>query len=169
MGKMPGFFTFKMSKSTYVVIGVLVVVLLAIGGMDQQMKKNRARGRSLSAAPQEMNLVASVPASSQQDVVDTNLEWGADPFGDKFSLPITPSEGEAAPGSEGPESGIVPPASRLQGIARGPGGEIALIDGELMRPGDRVGKMRLMHIGQDYVILAGGGQTVRLALSSPRE
>ena len=166
---MSGFFTVKLSKSTYLAGGVLVLALLVIGGMDLQIKKSKARARSLGGA------APAVPEAAAQDVgpavnrgnlgwarTDGRLEWGADPFGNRFHISLP--QADDAPGADEEEVEGTPAVPSLQGIITGPGGKMALINGELMRVGDRLNEIRLLHIGEDYVAVSQSGRSMTLTM-----
>jgi hypothetical protein len=169
---MSGFFNVKLTKSTYGAVGVLVLVLLVIGGMDLQIKKSKARARSLVAAAPVAPAVPGVVAQNANAAVSQSslgwesmnggLEWGADPFTGKFRILVPQSEGETASDEEGPEVTVTAP--RLEGIVRGPNGNMALVNGQLMRVGSTMNCIRLIHIGQDHVILSQGGRQMRLTM-----
>ncbi len=81
-----------------------------------------------------------------------------DPFGAKKPVTVSP------PPEKPRVAEVIPPEPRrpslvLMGIMDIAGSKIAIIDNEILRPGEMVGQQRIDHIADDHVILLDGDET----------
>ncbi len=146
---------------TYVLAGLLLVTLLGVRSLDEQQKAARARARAVAAAalPPPATLAARMRDAYQNDIP---AGWGRDPFGRTTQDagdddPISRSTPSARPSSGG--TGLY-----LQGIMVGPTGRTALINGDVVREGERVGPYEVLSIGKRTVMLMQNGSVTTLAL-----
>jgi hypothetical protein len=94
----------------------------------------------------------------------TVLLWpaGADPLGDPTRPPPDFRRPAAAPASPAaPEGGW-----RLDAVLIGPDRDLALLNGRLVRPGERIAGALVLAVGPRGVRLRVGGREVRVALPS---
>jgi len=150
-----------MNPRTYVLVGLLVAALLYVQSLDGQAKRARLRAQAAGGPPPPAQLAAAPP--KQGIPTPTEPGWGNDPFRRQF----------------GPGSAVVPaPASvqrhsdpapagaglELQGVMNGPSGRTALINGEVVREGERIGSREVVQIGARMVTLLDRGTVTTLTL-----
>jgi len=145
---------------TYVLAGLLLVTLLGVHSLDEQQKAARARARAAGAVAPPPAVLAARSRDAYQD--DIPAGWGRDPFGRTAQDagdddPISRSTPSMRPTSGG--SGLY-----LQGIMVGPTGRTALINGDVVREGERVGPYEVLSIGKRTVMLIQNGNVTTLAL-----
>lgn len=153
-----------MNPRTYVLVGLLALMLLWIQSLDRKAKGLRAQGRAATTAASAAPAPAvPVPAARRAVVASITPGWGGDPFARRFS----------ASGDEGPAlaplRGAVTPGPRptglyLQGVMAGPLGRTALINGNTYREGERIGTLEVMQIGRRSVMLLDHGTVTTLHL-----
>jgi len=147
-----------MNRRTYALVGILVVVLLWIYSLDGKTRGLRAKGASFAAAPS----VAVMPAASPRAVAATPTPpgWGEDPFHRRFRIGGAPPvmTRTASTGSR-PGGGLY-----LQGVMNGPRGRSALVSGEVVGEGDRIGGREVLQIGTRSVLILDRGTVVTLTL-----
>jgi hypothetical protein len=148
-----------MNPRTYLLVGVLAVVLVWIYSLDEKTRTLRAHGRGGSApAPS----VAVLPASASRVVAATPTPpgWGEDPFQRRFRIGGEPAT--ATPRA----AGVAPRGAGLylQGVMNGPRGRTALVNGEVVREGDRFGGREVLQIGARSVLILDQGTVVTLSL-----
>lgn len=152
-----------LNPRTYVLLGLLVAVLLWIQALDARQKALRAKAAAGPAPP------AAVPAVAASATPRANPEavrpgWGADPFARRFSAAgdrVTaraPRRGQSA-ASRARATGLY-----LQGVMSGPLGRTALINGSVVREGERIGGREVLQIGRRSVVLLENGTVVTLTL-----
>src|SRR5262245_59177466 len=134
-----------MNPRTYVLVGFLVVMLLWIQSLDQKRKELRAKMPAVTIAPAAaLPLLAKNPERGAMRAEATPSGWGMDPFerrvfdGKETAAQARPIARAAATGSY---SDLY-----LQGIMEGPMGRTALINGEIVREGQRIGTREVIQI-----------------------
>jgi len=151
-----------MNPRTYVLVGFLVLVLVWIQSLDQKRRDLRARTPAVTVAPAPaMPMPVKLAAQGDARAEATPAGWGEDPFerrvfGGKESEPaVRPAARGAAPVSSG---------LYLQGIMDGPAGRTALINGEIVREGQRIGTREVIQIGRKAVMILDKGNVTTLTL-----
>jgi len=148
-----------MNRRTYALVAVLAVVLLWVYSLDSKTRGPRDKGASMAAAAPS---VAVVPAAAPRAVAATPTPpgWGEDPFQRRFRIGDAPPPAmrHASAGSR-PGSGL-----HLQGVMRGPRGKSALVNGEVVGEGDRIGGREVIQIGTRTVLILDRGTVVTLTL-----
>lgn len=152
----------RLSVRTYVLAGLLVATLLGVRTLDEKEKAARARARAAGAS-------ATVPAAAMLAVRsrdaamdDIPSGWGRDPFARSFVDALDDDAARrSAPGvrTSSRSAGLY-----LQGIMVGPTGRTALINGEVCREGDRVGRYEVLSIGKRSAMLIQNGSVTTLTL-----
>lgn len=172
-------------------VGALEVVWL-LGGLD--LLRGKSVTGPVGRLKQEVDQVKSLiekasealkadPASVGRAPMAGASPSSGDPLRDPFALPqgvrlLTQPSGSAdpkAPGEAGasPEKELAkavppePPARELSGILVGPHDRVAIIDGTLVRTGDRIEGDHVIAIRRDHVVLARDGQRRTLRLPPP--
>ncbi len=148
-----------MNVRTYVLVGVLVTVLLWIYSLDERTRALRSRARTSAGATPAASVLAPPPARAAA-ATPTPLGWGEDPFQRRFRV-----GGEPAAAPRGRDDG--PPRGAglfLQGIMNGPRGRTALVNGEVVGEGGRVGGREVLQIGTRSVLILDRGTVVTLSL-----
>jgi hypothetical protein len=118
--------------STGVVLGSLAVAVDPARGADVEVVVRSSDVSALS----ELNL-AALDALRKP-------EWGRDPF-------VLPRPEEVMAGT-----------LHLTAILYGQDSSLAVINGQLLKPGDNVEGRRILKIGEDYVVVREGTRTRRL-------
>ncbi|MBI5836064.1 MAG: hypothetical protein HZB25_02355 [Candidatus Eisenbacteria bacterium] len=154
----------KMTRSAYVLLALLALVLAWTQAMDRKVKAMRARAAATATAapanPASAVTVAVAPAQADVAVVRV-APWGEDPFW----------KSEAAARSGGPAQRHQPwkPSGRglkLNGILWG-GSEAASsaqICDEVVRVGDKAYRWTILRITQNSVTLTDRGAVITLKL-----
>jgi len=146
---------------TFVLLGLLVVALVWIRSLDVKQKTTRAGAAAAVPAPPPPATI--VPVKSPGAAVAATPEgWGSDPFARRSA-----DAGEAAGSGRAVRRGegtAPPPGLYLQGIMVGPLGKTALINGEVIREGQRVGSREVIQIGQRSVMILDNGVVRTLTL-----
>lgn len=149
--------------STYVLIAVLVVTLWGAYAIEMKDRAARARARATggagSPAPAGAALVAGGRASLP---AEATTGWGRDPFRKSFS--DGGDEGVAAPVWRSGRPSSSGSGLFLQGVMVGPTGRTALINGQIVREGDRVGSYSILSIGHRSVVLMQNGSATTLTI-----
>ena len=147
-----------MNTRTYALVGVLLAMLLWIHSLDEKTRVMRARGATGGVAPGPAVLAAASGRGST--VTPTPPGWGADPFDRRFRLGREPnSEPPSGAKPTGRGSGLY-----LQGVMNGPRGRTALVNGEVVREGDRIAGREVLQIGARSVLLLDHGTVITLSL-----
>ena len=147
-----------MNPRTYVLVAFLVLVLVWIQSLDQKRRELRARMPAVTVAPAPA-IPVPVKLAAQGDA--TPAGWGEDPFerrvfgGKESEAAVRPVVRGAAPASSG---------LYLQGIMDGPAGRTALINGEIVREGQRIGTREVIQIGRKAVMILDKGNVTTLTL-----
>ena len=147
-----------MNPRTYVLVAFLVLVLVWIQSLDQTRRELRARMPAVTVAPAPA-IPVPVKLAAQGDA--TPAGWGEDPFerrvfgGKESEAAVRPVARGAAPVSSG---------LYLQGIMDGPAGRTALINGEIVREGQRIGTREVIQIGRKAVMILDKGNVTTLTL-----
>jgi hypothetical protein len=152
-----------MNPRTYVLVGFLVIVLVWIQSLDQKRRAIRARTPAVTLAPAPAApMPAKIAAHDDARASATPPGWGQDPFERRVFGGKEP-EGEVRPVNRA--SGA--PATSglyLQGIMDGPAGRTALINGEIVREGQRIGTREVIQIGRKAVMILDKGNVTTLTL-----
>lgn len=148
-----------MNRRTYALVGVLVVVLVWIYSLDEKTRHLRSQGRGGTASAP---VVAVLPAAFPRMAAATPTPpgWGEDPFQRRFHI-----GGEPAIATRTSRGGARRGAGLyLQGVMSGPRGKTALVNGEVVREGDRLGGREILQIGARSVLILDQGTVVTLSL-----
>lgn len=149
-----------MNPRTYALVGILAAVLAWIYFAEGRTRAIRSGGAAGSSAP---SLAASSAASSAAEraaATPTPSGWGDDPFQRRLRAgSATESPAPARPGGRPTATGLI-----LQGIMKGPRGRSALVNGQVIREGDRLGGREVMQIGERTVLLLDRGSVVTLTM-----
>ena len=151
-----------MNARTYALLAFLVVVLFWIHSLDQKRRAIRAAMPVVAVAP-----APAVPASARSAdrsgarASMTPAGWGSDPFERRV---FDGKESAAAMRPVGHPAASPQPDLYLQGIMEGPMGRTALINGEIVREGQRVGTREVIQIGRKAVMLLDKGNVMTLTL-----
>jgi len=151
-----------MNTRTYALVGTLLLLLLWIHSLDEKTRAMRARAASSGRAPAPAVLAAGPgPGSSRVGpVTPTPPGWGSDPFDRRFRLGGDPDRTAPAAGrGASAGSGLF-----LQGVMNGPRGRTALINGDVVREGDRIAGREVLQIGARSVLVLDHGTVVTLTL-----
>lgn len=152
-----------MNPRTYVLVGFLVMVLVWIQSLDQKRREIRARTPAVTLAPAPAApMPAKIAARDDARASATPAGWGQDPFERRVFGGKEP-EGAVRPVIR--TSGApVPSGLYLQGIMDGPAGRTALINGEIVREGQRIGTREVIQIGRKAVMILDKGNVTTLTL-----
>lgn len=149
-----------MNPRTYVLLGLLVAALLYVQSLDEQAKRARLRAQAAGGPPPAPAQLAIAPKKGLS--TPTAAGWGSDPFRRHFGpeaasapSPAPERHGDAVPAGAGLE---------LQGVMNGPSGRTALINGEVVREGERLGSREILQIGARTVTLLDRGTVTTLTL-----
>jgi len=153
-----------MNPRTYVLVGFLVLVLVWIQSLDQKRRAIRARTPAVSIAPAPAAplMPAKVAVQGDARASVTPPGWGQDPF-ERRVFDGKESEGAARPVSRTSQA-PVSSGLYLQGIMDGPAGRTALINGEIVREGQRIGTREVIQIGRKAVMILDKGNVTTLTL-----
>jgi hypothetical protein len=152
-----------MNPRTYVLVGFLVAMLLWVHSIDQKKQAIRAKAAAVSIAPAP---AAPTPARLAEHggagASMTPEGWGSDPFERRVF------QGKESASAMRPvaRTGEAPPPTDLylQGIMEGPMGRTALINGDIVREGQRIGTREVIQIGRKAVMLLDKGNVMTLTL-----
>ena len=153
-----------LNPRTYVLVGFLILVLLWIQSLNAKQKAVRARAAA-SVAAQAVPPPPARPAASKarpSGAMAGAVVWGRDPFERRVLDGTEPRDGgrSLARGRERAR----PTGLYLQGIMEGPRGRTALINGEVVREGERFGSREVLQIGRRSVIILNQGTVTTLTL-----
>jgi len=149
-----------MNVRSYVLLAVLVGMLAWIHSLDVKERELRARRYpALAAVPAPAVAAPRAPKNAAASL--TPPGWGADPFATRVMEDAGEDTGKGAAvrPKKQPGTGLY-----LQGIMDGPLGRTALINGEIVREGQRVGSREVIQIGQKTVMLLDHGTVTTLTL-----
>lgn len=112
----------------------------------------------VTVPPTDTSHVAQIPPDHSPGSADqTSITEPVEPGDDSAVGPdSTPSEPTSAPAPKGP------PDIPLQGIAAGPAGPCAIIDGQLLEVGDIVNDWEISEIGDGYIRVRGWDRKIYL-------
>src|SRR5690349_2429054 len=146
-----------MNTRTYVLVGALLAVLLWIHSVDEKTRSLRARAATAGAAGAPAPAVLAAASGRSGAVTPTPPGWGSDPFDRRYGLGTEPSTEPAgtAGGAATGGSGLY-----LQGVMNGPRGRIALVNGDVVREGDRIAGKEVLQIGARSVLVLDHGTVV---------
>lgn len=150
-----------MNTRTYALVGALGILLLWIHSLDQQTRAYRTRAAATGGATPAPAALAVAPSRRAEAATPTPHGWGSDPFDRRFRLGRGPDENAGAAPRVGPATGA---GLYLQGVMNGPGGKTALINGDVVREGDRIGGREVLQIGARAVLILDHGTVVTLTL-----
>lgn len=148
-----------MNPRTFLLLGILVATLLWIQSLDSRTAALRKRARAATAEAPAVPAPAAVAETGKRGPSTPTAEgWGRDPFARRFG-----TGGDEAPA---PRRARTPagPGLVLEGVMHGPAGRTALINGRIVREGDRIGSREVLQIGSRSVILMEGGAVTTLTL-----
>ncbi|MEK7348161.1 MAG: hypothetical protein AABZ94_04760 [Candidatus Eisenbacteria bacterium] len=147
-----------MNTRTYALVGVLLAILLWIYSLDEKTRALRSRSAVGGGAPALAMLANASDRGTA--VTPTPPGWGGDPFDRRFRLGREPnSEPVSGARSSSRGSGLF-----LQGVMNGPRGRTALVNGEVVREGDRIAGREVLQIGARSVLVLDHGTVVTLSL-----
>lgn len=157
-------------------LGTVIEVAWLLGGLE--MLRGKAGPGVVGQIGQEVAQVKQLleKAREAMEVRAATPPSAGDPSRNPFALPpgvqLLGQVADGQPGASGasPEKGGAPapppppPARELAGILVGPRERLAIIDGTIVRAGDRLDDERVVDIRHDRVVLAreGGRRTLRL-------
>jgi len=155
----------------------LVILGVAGAGLAVDSFVLRAKAGTEVAAETELQTDAATGSPAQA------IAKKAEPLGDRFEVAQAMLEapafrrldGFAKPSDEiiaGPSENGSPATGfaarhRLTAVLSQPSGDLAVVDGLLLRIGDSVEGLRLSVIEKDAVVFEGDGKSVRLPLARP--
>ncbi len=152
-----------MNPRTYLLVGVLLAVLVWIHSLDVKQRALRARAgvpaSSALAAPAPARAVGTLASAPEQG---TPAGWGSDPF-ERRVLDAGETAGKARPAPR-PQGAPARSGLFLQGIMNGPLGPTALINGDIVREGQRIGSREVIQIGRRSVLILDHGTVLTLTL-----
>ncbi len=148
-----------MNTRTYVLVGLLLAVLLWIHSLDEKTRSLRSRTAAGGGAAPAPAVLAT--ASGRNDAATpTPPGWGGDPFDRRFRLGREPNSESVSNGKPSARaSGLF-----LQGVMSGPRGRTALVNGEVVREGDRIAGREVLQIGARSVLVLDHGTVITLSL-----
>jgi len=150
-----------LNPRTFVFLGILMIVLVWVRSRDVKQKAIRATATAAVPAPPAPAQLASAKFRTA-DSSATPAGWGSDPFARRSAdMGEAVGTGRAVRRSEVASS---PTGFYLQGIMVGPMGRTALINGEIIREGQRVGSREVIQIGQRSVMILDNGVVRTLTL-----
>lgn len=151
-----------LNPRTLVLLGLLVFILLWMRSLDAKQKEIRARMAAAAGPvlpPPAQLAPAKAPAA---DSSATPAGWGGNPFERRvMDVGEAPGTGRAV---ERGAAASPPTGLYLQGIMEGPLGRTALINGEVIREGQRVGSREVIQIGKRSVMILDSGTVRTLTL-----
>jgi hypothetical protein len=152
-----------MNPRTFILLGLLVAVLIWIQSLEARQKALRASG---DAAAVPAAAVAAAPAARARRAAPdaVNPGWGEDPFARRFSAAGDEGTARAVQRTRGEGSPARPTGLYLQGVMTGPLGRTALINGNVVREGERIGTREVLQIGRRSVVLLDNGTVVTISL-----
>ncbi|MGE5175137.1 MAG: hypothetical protein ACM3JJ_02075 [Hyphomicrobiales bacterium] len=147
-----------MNARTYVLLGILAVTFVWIQSLDARTEALRQKARAASEATAALPAAAARSDEPKQGPSTPTADgWGRDPFDRRFG-----AGGDDAPAPR--HAPRTPPDLSLEGVMRGPAGRTALINGQIVREGDRIGSREVLQIGTRSVVLMEGGTVTTLTL-----
>jgi hypothetical protein len=148
-----------MNTRTYALVGVLLAMLLWIHSLDEKTRTLRSRtATGAGAAPAPAVLASTGDRTSA--VTPTPPGWGSDPFDRRFRLGAEPNSMRAPRGAvSASAAGIF-----LQGVMNGPRGRTALVNGEVVREGDRIAGREVLQIGARSILVLDHGTVITVSL-----
>ena len=156
-----------MNPRSYVLVGFLVLVLIWIQSLDRKQKAIRARTPAVTAAPAAAVPVPTrIPDRGEMRAAATPPGWGEDPF-ERRVFDGKESASAARPVTRAAQA-PAPTGLYLQGIMDGPSGRTALINGEIVREGQRIGNREVIQIGRKAVMILDKGNVTTLTLQGDR-
>jgi len=162
-----------LNARTYVLAGALVAVLLWVQSLEVGQRAARAQSRATAAAPAPAPAAVAAAGMRRAAHGAVSPDWGQDPFARRF--PGAGEEGAARAPRRGAAKGGAaargaPAASglHLQGVISGPLGRTALINGSMVREGERIGGREVIEIGRRSVVLLDQGTVTTLHLQGEK-
>jgi len=157
-------------------LGTVIEVAWLLGGLE--MLRGKAGPGVVGQIGQEVAQVKPLleKAREAMEVRAATPPSAGDPSRNPFALPpgiqLLGQVADGQPGASGasPEKGVgpaPPPARELAGILVGPRERLAIIDGTIVRAGDRLDDERVVDIRHDRVVLARAGEQRTLHLPPP--
>jgi len=148
-----------MNTRTYALVGVLLAMLLWIYSLDEKTRALRSRSAAGGGAAPAAAMLANASERGSA-VTPTPPGWGGDPFDRRFRLGREPNSEPAPAGRPSARgSGLF-----LQGVMNGPRGRTALLNGEVVREGDRIAGREVLQIGARSVLVLDHGTVITLSL-----
>lgn len=151
---------------TWIKPGTLVLLVglaVSLPWIQSRVERREALPPKPAAAPPAA-VAAPAPAVRRAQLDAVGAGWGEDPFARRFSAAGEEGKPRVAPPSR-KEGGRVPaPGLYLQGVMTGPLGRTALINGSVVREGERIGTREVLQIGRRSVVLLENGAVVTLFL-----
>jgi len=150
-----------MNTRTYALVGALLAVLVWIHSVDEKTRSIRAHASAAGAVGVPGPAVLAGGSDRSGPATPTPAGWGVDPFDRRFRLGKEPSAEPAgtARGAATGGSGLY-----LQGVMNGPRGRTALLNGDLVREGDRIAGKEVLQIGARSVLILDHGTVITLTL-----
>jgi len=151
-----------MRPGTLILLGILVAAFLWTRSRGERRVAPPAPAGA-GAAPAAA--VAAPPAAERRAEPEAvGPGWGEDPFARRFSAAGEEGTPRAdrrvqAGGTPAKVTGLY-----LQGVMSGPLGRTALINGNVVREGERIGNREVLQIGRRSVVLLENGNVVTLSL-----
>ncbi len=148
-----------MNARTYALVGLLLAVLVWIWSLDDKSRSLRSRAATSAGSAPPVAVLASFterggPASP------TPPGWGDDPFDRRFR----PGRESGTGSPSGATRASAGTGLHLQGVMNGPRGRTALVNGEVVREGDRIGGREVLQIGARSVLLLDHGTVITMTL-----
>lgn len=146
----------SLSRKQWITLGVLGVLVVVVWARALSTPGNRSgrgtRGPAVAgpATPPQRLPQAAVPAAAPSAAELSSAEWKENPFLAERQ-PDRP-----APTVDNPEGMI------LNGILWDPESPTAVVDNQVVGPGESVGSWRVVEIQRDRVILSDGASTLTL-------
>lgn len=137
-------------------LGLLVLPAIIINNMKRAPKKPAVSAAPPVQPPQPAAVQqggqggGQTPAAINEQLERAKLAWGRDPF----FLPAQKKEESRR-------------EMKLQGISRRQGTGYAMINGEIVRNGDRLGEYEIVDVERDQVLIRKGEQTYYLTFTEP--
>lgn len=152
-----------LNPRTYVLLGLLLAVLLWIQALDARQNALRAK---VGAGGAPAAAIAAVPATAARraKVEAVSPGWGENPFARRFSAADDGGTARAASRTRSAGRSARATGLYLQGVMSGPLGRSALINGNVVHEGERVGGREVLQIGRRSVVLLENGTVVTLNL-----
>ncbi|HEY2924504.1 MAG TPA: hypothetical protein VGJ98_06010 [Candidatus Eisenbacteria bacterium] len=155
-----------LNPRTLVLLGALAGVLVWIHSLDVKQRELRAKTPAVTIVPLPLPSPARLAERGDGRAVATPPGWGSDPFERR----VLDGKGSAGSARSIPRiaAAAAPVGLYLQGIMEGPMGRTALINGEIYREGQRIGKREVLQIGRRAVMLLDQGTVTTLTLKGDR-